>query len=119
MVKEFIRCLLSFEVQKEELYDGFPVNKKALQAITENDREGFSVGSGFHGSEYHISAGYPSLEVRKEIAAMIEKLTIPTIVDETVMKMVVEGSRDYFDNKESAEQAADKILRKLSIYLAE
>ena len=119
MAKEFIRCLLSFEVQKEELYDGFPVNKKALQAITENDREGFSVGSGFHGSEYHISAGYPSLEVRKEIAAMIEKLTIPTIVDETVMKMVVEGSRDYFDNKESAEQAADKILRKLSIYLAE
>jgi len=59
------------------------------------------------------------LEVRKEIAAMIEKLTIPTIVDETVMKMVVEGSRDYFDNKESVEQAADKILLKLSIYLAE
>ncbi len=50
---------------------------------------------------------------------MIEALTIPAVVDETMMNMIVEGSRDYYDNKENVEAAADKILRKLSIYLAE
>ena len=44
---------------------------------------------------------------------------MPVVVDETVMKMITEGSRDYFDNKKTVDQAADEILRKLSIYLAE
>ncbi len=37
----------------------------------------------------------------------------------TLMKMIVEGSKDYLEDKESAGQAAEKIFRKLSVYLAE
>lgn len=117
LAKEFIRCLLSYEVQKEELYDGFPVNKKAMAFITEKDKEGFSVGSGI--GDYHISAEYPSREVREEIGAMADTLKVPVRIDWTVMQMVEEGARDYLDGKESVEQAADKILRTMSIYLAE
>ena len=117
MAKEFLRCLLSYEVQKEELYDGLPVNRKAMEANVENDRNGFSMGSGI--GDYHIFAEYPSREVRQEVAAMIETLAVPIVVDETVMKMIVDGSRDYCDGKESVEQAADKILRTMTIYLSE
>lgn len=117
LAKEFIRCLLSYDVQKEELYDGFPVNKKAMTFITERDKEGFSVGSGV--GDYHISAEYPSREVREEIASMADNLKVPVQIDWTVMQMVEEGARDYLDGKESVEQAADKILRTMSIYLAE
>ncbi len=117
MAKEFIRCLLSYEVQREELYDGLPVNKKALETIVETDRP-YSEGVGW-GDGYHISAPYPSLEVRREVAAMMDGLTVPVMLDETVMNMVTEGSQNYFDGKESVEQAAEGILRKLSIYLAE
>lgn len=119
MAKEFIRCLLSYEVQKEDLYDGLPVNRKALDALTRSDsRDNFSEGVGYRDG-YHLSAGWPTLEEREEMAAMVETLTVPAIVDETVMKMIVEGSRDYFDGKKTVEQAADDILRKMSIYLAE
>lgn len=117
LAKEFIRCLLSFDVQKEEFYDGFPINKKALAALIEVDKEGFSMGSGI--GDYHISAEYPSKEVREELAAMADGLTVPIRIDQTVMQMVEDGARDYFDGKESAGQAADKILRTMSIYLAE
>lgn len=116
LAKEFIRCLLSYDVQKEELYDGLPVNRKAFETLVETDRP---VSSGVGAGDYHISAEYPSLEVRKEAAAMVDNLTIPALLDETVMKMISEGSQNYFDGKETVEQAADAILRKLSIYLAE
>ncbi len=119
MAEEFIRCLLSFEVQKEDFYDGFPVNRRALEFLTESDgRDNYSESVGYRDG-YHLSADWPSLEVRREVAAMLETRTVPAVVDETVMKMIVEGSRDYFDGKRTAEQAADDILRKMSIYLAE
>ncbi len=119
MAKEFIRCLLSFEVQKEYLYDGFPVNKKALEFLTQSDsRDNYSESAGYRDG-YHLSASWPTLEERQEVAAMLETLTVPAIVDETVMQMIAEGAGDYFDGKKTVEQAADDILRKMSIYLAE
>ncbi len=117
--REFIRCLLSYDVQKEELYDGFPVSRKALEAWADKDMEGYSIGTGFPDSDYHLTAGWPAENVRQEINAMLETLTVPAVADETVMTMVVEGSRDFLDGNETADQAADKILRKLAIYLAE
>lgn len=117
LAKEFIRCLLSYEVQKEDLLDGFPVNKKALELWIETDKPEYSVGSGY--GDYHISGGWPDIKVRQEIADMLERLTVPVVMDETIMKMIVEGSGDYLEGKETVAQAADGIMRKLSIYLAE
>lgn len=115
--KAFIRCLLSYDVQKEDLYDGFPVNQKAIE--TWSDKEGYSTGIGFPDSDYHLTAEWPDSQVQQEICAMLETLTVPAAVDETVMSMIAEGSRDFFDGKETADQAAGKILQKLAVYLAE
>ena len=117
LAKEFIRCLLSYDVQKEELYDGFPVNKRAMAAMTEIERENYSIGSGI--GDYYISAEYPSKEVREEVSAMVDSLKVPVRIDQTVMQMIEEGARDYLDGKEGVDQAADKILRTMSIYLSE
>ena len=57
--------------------------------------------------------------MRREIADMLEGLSVPVVVDETIMKMIVEGSGDYLEGKVTVSQAADGIMRKLSIYLAE
>ena len=125
LAREFIRCLLSYEVQKEELYDGFPVNKKALEALTEKETNGYVISVGYRGWEgsdgkdYELHAEWPPKAVRKELVEQMQKLTVPVLVDENVMKMIVEGSKDYLEDKESAGQAAEKIFRKLSVYLAE
>ncbi len=117
LARDFIRCLLSVEVQKEELYDGFPVNREALLSMAEDDHEGYSLGAGV--GDYSISATWPSGEVRKELVSMMEKLTRPAVVDETVMKMIVEGSAVYLEGGQTADEAAEGIRRKLSIYQAE
>lgn len=125
LAREFVRCLLSYEVQKEELYDGFPVNQEAMEKFIEKEAGGYSVSASYRGWEdgddgsYEIHGDWPSKAVRREVAAMMKELTVPVLVDETVMEMIVEGSGDYFDNRENAGQAAEKILRKLSVYLAE
>ena len=115
--REFIRCLLSYEVQKEDLADGFPVNRRAMELWVETDRAEYSMASGYE--DYHISGSWPDLEMRREIADMLEGLSVPVVVDETIMKMIVEGSGDYLEGKVTVSQAADGIMRKLSIYLAE
>ena len=115
--REFIRCLLSYEVQKEDLADGFPVNRRAMELWVETDRAEYSMASGY--GDYHISGSWPDLEMRREIADMLEGLSVPVVVDETIMKMIVEGSGDYLEGKVTVSQAADGIMRKLSIYLAE
>lgn len=117
MAVEFVRCLLSFDVQKEELYDGFPVNKKALDAMAGSDKPGYSVSSGY--GDYVISAPWPSAEIRREVVRMMEELAVPVLTDETVMKMIVEGAKMYLEDKEDVNQAADQIMRKLSVYQAE
>lgn len=121
LAREFICCLLSFEVQKEELYDGFPVNKEALSALTEKEANiSTSVSwKGSDGKDYVLHAEWPEKAAREELAEQMKALTVPVLVDETVMKMIVEGSKDYLEDKESAGQAAEKIFRKLSVYLAE
>ena len=104
-------------MQKEELYDVFPVNRGALLSMAEDDHEGYSLGAGV--GDYSISATWPSGEVRKELVSMMEKLTRPAVVDETVMKMIVEGSAVYLEGGQTADEAAEGIRRKLSIYQAE
>lgn len=50
---------------------------------------------------------------------MLEGLTVPVVVDQTIMRMIIEGSREYLEGKATVDQAADGIMRKLSIYMAE
>ena len=44
---------------------------------------------------------------------------MPVMVDDTVMNMIVNGARDYFEGKATAEQAASAICRQLALYRAE
>lgn len=118
LAKEFIRCLFSPEVQKEEFFDGFPVSLAAQQEnCRQSGKEEYSMGSGY--GDYHISGQWPDPEKREEIYKMLEEAMVPAMVDETVMGMIVAGSRDYFDGKATVRQAAEAILRQVAIYQAE
>lgn len=115
---EFVKCLFSMEVQKEQFSDGFPVNGRAQEEnCNETTRENISVGSGI--GDYHIGGSYPKPESRKEFYEIIGHLSQPVMVDETVMGMIVNGARDYFDGKVTAEEAASSILRQITLYQAE
>ena len=117
LAKEFVRRMFTTEVQKEELFDGFAVNLEAQQINCETDKEGVSVGSGY--GDYYIGGSWPDLERRKEIYKIIRTVSVPVVVDETVMRMIVDGAEEYLDGKISAEQAAGGIYRQVRLYEAE
>ena len=45
-------------------------------------------------------------------------MSVPVVVDETVMRMIVDGAEEYLDGKISAEQAAGGIYRQVRLYEA-
>lgn len=117
LAKEFVRRMFTTEVQKEELFDGFAVGLEAQQINCETDKEGFSVGTGY--GDYSIGGEWPDLEKRREVYRMIGTVTVPVMVDETVMRMIVDGAGEYLDGKIRAEQAAGEIYRQVRLYEAE
>lgn len=116
LAREFVRMLFSTEVQKEELFDGLPVGLRAQQLNCETEKD-YSVGTGY--GDYGISASWPELEKRKEIYQMIGTVSVPVMIDETVMRMIVDGAGDYLDGKVTAKQAAGGIYRQIVLYRAE
>ena len=104
-------------MQKEELYDGFPIGLEAQRINCENDRPNYSVSTGYE--DYSISGSWPVLERREKIYELIRSVSVPVRMDETVMKMIVDGAADYLDGKATAEQAAGAIYRQIALYQAE
>ena len=82
-----------------------------------SDKNSFSISSGY--GDYSISGSWPKEEKRKEIYKLIESVSVPVQVDETIMNMIVSEAMDYLNGRESAEQAADAILRQVMLYQAE
>lgn len=118
LAAEFVRYLFSQEVQKEEFVDGFPVNLAAQEEnCTSTARDDVSIGSGI--GDYHISGNWPTQEERRELYKIIRSVSVPVMVDETIMNMITDGSRDYFDGKTDAGQAASSICRQIALYEAE
>ncbi|MCI8660147.1 MAG: hypothetical protein HFG54_07870 [Lachnospiraceae bacterium] len=118
LAREFVRCLFSVEVQKEEFFDGFPVNLRAQEEnCISTGKNDISIGSGI--GDYHISGEWPNTQERRELYEIIRSVSVPVMMDETIMNMIVDGARDYFDGKVSAREAAAFICRKITLYRAE
>lgn len=54
-----------------------------------------------------------------EIIAFLQPLDTPLNIDSQLLKMIYDNSRDFFDGKESAEDAAAKIVEASRIYMSE
>jgi len=117
LAKEFIWYVFSTEVQKEEFYDGFPVGTEAQEIQTAKEKELYTIGASI--GDYIITGDWPSLEERTELMEMVRGLKTPVIIDETVMEMIINGSKDYFEDKSTVDQAAAAISQQIMLYLAE
>lgn len=117
--ESFIKYLFSTQVQKENFYDGLPVQEAALELLRgeSNDHMSYMIGSSV--GDYTLTAGWPSADKVAHMMDMVPQLTVPVIVDENVMEMIVSESKDYFDGKATVEQAVSAVSQKLKLYLTE
>lgn len=98
--KEFLKTLLSNDVQKSAFSEGFPVNKEAFQYACQFSKN---------------ESVYYALDMEE----MAGSLAIPVIVDETILGAILDEVQPYYDDEETLDEAIAHIGAKLRTYLAE
>jgi ABC-type glycerol-3-phosphate transport system substrate-binding protein len=120
--KEFLRTVLSEDIQKNDLYDGFPINAKALITSSKEDRSMYAVGTSAtneDGSEEMLTFEALNQQQTEEVVAICSSVNNRITTDEQITSAIVEKSKDFFVGGMTAEAAADAIIEKMSLYLSE
>lgn len=116
--ERFIHTLFSSEIQNEALYDGFPVRSDSLEAWKEIQKD-FSWVFSASNSGFELTGEWPTLPERERILELVKTVEIPAEINQQIMQMVVDGSKDYFNGKEPLERAVSAIESKIRLYLSE
>ena len=126
---KFIEAALSDEVQGQAVGKGIPVSLKAYtnsttQSKTRDDGVFSSYGTSFLDAEGAIvpvamQVMYPPEEYRQQMAELFKGLSTPILYDETVLQLIIDGSKDYISSKSDLDTAVSGIMQKLKLYEAE
>lgn len=125
IAREFVKYLLSQEVQSVQLDDGFPVLKSALadrknEVGSEYADSYYMMSSwNFEGEEIVLEATYPTLE---EVEALIQKcdsLTTPSEQNRVIWNLYQEEANQFMKGTIDAATAAKNVAQKVDTYLAE
>jgi len=101
LAEQFIETLMSSEVQSKYLYDGYPVNTGAMDAMIEEN----------------LGGNKPISDM--EFVELCKKLTTPVFVDDVVKSAVTEQISGLLDGSVTPAEAAQNVVDKTRIYLAE
>ncbi len=122
---DFVKYLLSPEVQGAKLDDGFPVLKSAL-----NDRkheadseyaDQFAMTSSwtFEEDTIELEAGYPTVEEVEDLIQKCDSLSIPSEQNRVIWNLYQEEANQFMEGNIDAAAAARNVAQKVDTYLAE
>jgi ABC-type glycerol-3-phosphate transport system substrate-binding protein len=119
---EFLKTMLSKDIQSVKLGDGFAVNVSALSATMEivNGNMMFAIAMmnpNFEGEM--LQAGTPSIEAQQEILDLCLGVKTPYIVNDMLAEMVADEAKGYFSGDKDLEKTIADIRERTRIYLAE
>lgn len=115
--EEFIRTLFGSEVQDESLKDGFSVRNSSLDKWAKVESE-ISIATS-SGEGIMLSGSWPVQADRGKIMAIVRTASIPALLEQQIVDMIVEGSKDYLNGKETVEDAVQAIENKMKLYVNE
>lgn len=125
IAKEIIKLALSEEVQKVDVKDGLPVNAVALQYCMEGrslpQGNAWGIYDEKEGKELwvYLSFGSSNWRVFDKYYHACKEVKVPVTLNETILEIVVEQSREYFQDNMTVEEAAKAIKDKIDLYIAE
>ena len=117
---EFIRPLFTSEWQNANISHSFPTNKSSFdefvkQAMEEPEGEHWM---GMGRGESILIGAVTQAEVDK-VLELIENSSGIASYDEALMNIIMEGAKDFFSGRSSANDAARIIQNRASIYISE
>ena len=114
--EKFLSFMLSDGIQAKCLSNGFPVNKVTFEREMSEERVIDSwIGSG----SYAYQAQWPDAARREELRIWVENLSTPANTNRTIRYMVMEPMYDCCTGAITPEEAAEKALQSLNLYLSE
>lgn len=120
---DFVRTVLSREVQESDLGEGLPVNRAAMtQVLTDTSKEGESMVSVFadaDGNMITLDMRWPDETEKAALLELVESRTTPALMDYMIESTVTELGVKALNGSATVEETADEILRKIQLYLAE
>ena len=124
MAWEFIKILLSDEIQSMDDLYGFPVNRTAFRTKADKNNtllssEGIMISVSAGGSGEPVTPKALSEQEVDKVNRYIESLTVNSHFDPKIQEMIQVEAEGYFTGNKSAEEAARAIQSKVNIYLGE
>lgn len=126
LAQQFLEYILSDEVQKADLADGFTVNPKLLPEVlkekSESEMGGIHMTLGYdYKEEFKIfqAEWKPDAEEQKHFIDFCSGLDQPFACDEILLERVKDEAEKFYTGKETAQEAAQKIADSTKTYLAE
>lgn len=123
MAQEFIRFLLSEEVQAIEVYDGFPVNLQALAKQSEKDdtMDTWYGSSSMDedGTYVELRGTYPGRETRSQVVEKIKAAKGISGYIDTLHDLMFEEMVLLIDGERSIDETVEALTGKINTYLAE
>lgn len=120
---QFLLTVLSEDVQRSDFYDGFAVNQNALEflnGIVRSSADGYGgMIQGTDGRTYEMKISWPSEPLRRQLVELCRSAKYSAGRNGKVKQMILEGTKGYFDGKESLEEAENKLMSKIERYLQE
>lgn len=118
--KDFLRILFSYNMQNIDMGEGFPVNKKAFEAIhaVEAEEELF-FGWEENGERVSITCENPGESQVEAFKEMVKGIHKPLQIDQTVKETLLESVKRVYRGEAASEEAAKDAYQKLKLYLSE
>ncbi|NLO40555.1 MAG: extracellular solute-binding protein [Ruminiclostridium sp.] len=120
---DFIKILLSDEIQSLDELKGFPVSKKALRdKADKNNKLLTTPGMGFSVSTGSVEPITPIALSEDEISQLldyVDGLATCCHMDQKILGMIQTETGSYFSGEKSASDVAKTLQQKVSLYLGE
>ncbi len=120
--KDFLRFALSDQVQDQDYFEAFPVNRKSLEKQAVKDRSDFvssTVITADDGGITSFESKPYSQEVANKLVALCGTLEKPIKEDAKIREVLIECLGGYLEGTQSADETIEKIEAGLKMYLAE
>lgn len=121
--EDFVKSMLSEEIQSGFLSFGIPVNKAAILSAETEFEYGEVMGGymveGADGEMLSMDAVWPSREEFDAFEKMLDGVTTPAYLNDTIKEIIINQGVSALKGEKSIESAVDEILNSVQIYLAE
>ncbi len=120
LTEEIMAFMLNEKVQLTDTLEGFPTHVDAFEKWIKGETTNKNASYMYSVDDYDILVvEWGHEEALQAFYEEVKQIKTAVLEDETLINLIVEGSKAYFENKESAQQVVERLKPQLELYSKE